>query len=103
MHCDARFTRSALEESFYTVNAYLNDGTKEFSGGRTRFYNLNKSNKWEVSVGVAATPGLSLMFNQYPEQLRHDGEEVFHGVKYLMRTDVMYKCDEKEAYAQKDT
>ena len=101
-HCDARFIRSALEESFYTVNVYLNDGKKDFSGGRTRFFNQGKKgiHDWKMSVGVVATPGLSLMFNQYPEQLRHDGEEVYHGVKYLMRTDVMYKADEKEAYGE---
>ena len=93
-HCDARFSRKATEKSFYTVNVYLNDGRKEFEGGRTCFFNPNtKTGRWEISVGVVASPGLSLMFNQYPDRIEHNGEEVTKGVKYLMRTDVMYKSN----------
>ena len=91
-HCDARYVRDRYEKSFYTVNVYLNDGKKDFKGGRTCFFNPNpKTMEFEMSVGVVATPGLSLMFNQWPERIEHNGEEVTDGVKYLMRTDVMYK------------
>jgi len=92
IHCDAVFARSLTEKSFYTVNIYLNCGKTEFEGGRTCFYNPKKGMKgYDMTVGVQASPGLALMFNQYPEQIFHDGEEVTSGVKYLMRTDVMYR------------
>jgi len=89
-HCDSRFTRSSTEKSFYTVNVYLNDGTKEFKGGRTRFYKGSRM-QLKVSSKVTARPGLALIFNQYPDQLYHDGEELADGVKYIMRTDIMYR------------
>merc|ERR1712154_414276 len=86
------FQRSMNEKSFYTVNVYLNNGKRDFSGGRTCFYNQKKNGRgYDMTVGVEATPGLALMFNQYPEAIFHDGEEVTSGVKYLMRTDVMYR------------
>lgn len=44
-----------------------------------------------VTSAVSATPGLALIFNQYPDEFSHNGEEVTKGVKYLMRTDVMYR------------
>ena len=92
IHCDAVFSRSLSEKSFYTVNIYLNSGKTEFEGGRTCFYNpKQKGRGYDMTVGVQATPGLALMFNQYPEQIYHDGEKVESGVKYLMRTDVMYR------------
>ena len=92
IHCDAVFQRSLSEKSFYTVNIYLNSGKTEFEGGRTCFYNLKQKGRgYDMTVGVQATPGLALMFNQYPEQIYHDGEKVESGVKYLMRTDVMYR------------
>jgi len=53
-----------------------------------------------MSVGVMATPGLSLMFNQYPDKLEHNGEEVKKGIKYLMRTDVMYRKTDIELDAK---
>ena len=94
MHCDARFVRSSEEKSFYTVNVYINNGGgKDFKGGRTCFFNPHKiTGKMEVSVGVVAHAGSALIFNQAPERIYHNGEEVYDGVKYLMRTDVMYKA-----------
>jgi len=98
VHCDANFTRSATEMSLYTLNIYLNDGEKEFAGGRTCFYNhkggYGKKSNYELSVGVVAKPGLAVIFNQVPENIFHDGEEVTKGVKYLMRSDVMYRLEE---------
>jgi len=43
-----------------------------------------------------ASSGLSLIFNQCPERIEHNGEEVTKGTKYLMRTDVMYKARKKK-------
>jgi len=98
-HTDANFTRSETEQSLYTVNIYLNDGEKEFAGGRTRFYNYaggkGKNANYEFTVGVAAKPGLALIFNHVPQDYFHDGEEVTQGTKYLMRSDVMYRLVEE--------
>lgn len=74
----------------------MNDGKKEFDGGRTCFFGCEKakgykSGKIMMTSAVSASPGLALMFNQHPDRIEHNGEEVTRGVKYLMRTDVMYK------------
>ena len=62
MHCDTRFVRNDKEKSFYTVNVYLNDGKKDFGGGRTCFFdNKGIGNKKKMTKGVVATPGLALM------------------------------------------
>merc|ERR1712205_266059 len=87
-HVDAVYHRNANEKSFYTVNVFLNDGSKDFRGGRTLFFQPHGS---AVTFGAVAKPGLAVIFNQFPEKIRHCGEVLFGGVKYLMRTDVMYR------------
>ena len=64
----------AAARSFLTVIFYLNDG---FDGGETDFF------------GRCVTPrrGGAILF---PHELRHEGRPVFGGVKYVLRTDVMY-------------
>ena len=60
--------------SFLTIIFYLNDG---FTGGETDFF------------GRSVTPrrGAAILF---PHELRHEGRPVTSGVKYVLRTDVMY-------------
>jgi len=83
-HCDAAFIYSDLKRSHFTVNIYLN---KEFEGGCTRFFPHDLINP----VSVHPEPGMALIFRQPPDQnLTHDGELVRGGLKYLLRTDVMY-------------
>ena len=88
-HCDAAFKRDG-ERSMYTVNIYLNGG---FSGGATRFYDGNGGRGSRAPIhSVQPTPGLACMFRQPPEQAYlHDGERLHTHVKYLLRTDVMYR------------
>ncbi len=64
----------AAARSFLTVIFYLNAG---FQGGETDFF------------GRRVTPrrGAAILF---PHELRHEGRPVFDGVKYVLRTDVMY-------------
>ena len=46
----------------------------------------------DVDLAVAPEAGLAAVFRQPPEELLyHDGEELRRGVKYLLRTDVMYR------------
>lgn len=111
-HCDASFARSGqrgalAEESMLTVNIYMNGG---FEGGKTRFYFgdsgaysatrsrqrgslTDKTAVVETSqFAVEPEAGRCLLFRQPPgECYLHDGEELRSGVKYLFRSDVMYR------------
>ena len=86
-HCDSNFARTAKDKSFFTVNIYLN---AEFSRGRTRFYDDDEDGNELLSVQPEA--GLALIFAQPPYRFYpHDGEVVEGGLKYLLRSDVMYR------------
>lgn len=92
-HCDARFERHAHEKSFYTVNIYTNSVPAEH-GGRTRFYAEQRRRGDDCCVDLAVKPeaGLAAIFRHGPrDELLHDGEELRGGIKYLLRTDVMYR------------
>ncbi len=65
-------------ESFLTFMIYLND---DFEGGSTEF-------AWER---VKPVQGMALVF---PHRQRHQGSVVRKGVKYVLRTDVFYTCED---------
>ena len=73
-HFDGHFTRPNGEKSFLTFMIYLNEGYK---GGKPTF----------ETVAVAGKLGMALVFEH---QLLHEGAEVTAGVKYVLRSDVMY-------------
>ena len=75
MHRDGSYIRNESEKSFYTFLIYLND---DFEGGETEFENL---------FTVAPKKGSALVF-YHP--LRHEGKTLISGLKYVLRTDVMY-------------
>lgn len=77
-HYDGAFIRDAHERSLLTLIVYLNEGTL---GGETAF----------LDQGVVVTPraGMALLFQH---MLLHEGCEVRGGVKYVLRTDVMYRA-----------
>lgn len=84
-HLDTCFTASESLRSFYTVNIYLNDA---FSDGRTRFFDDDN----RITCSVQPAPGLALIFAQPGFRFySHDGERVNDGIKYLIRSDVMYR------------
>jgi prolyl 4-hydroxylase len=74
-HYDGSFVRDDDEMSLLTFMVYLNEG---FGGGQTRFYD----------VAVTPKTGLALLFQHF---LLHEGSSVTSGVKYALRTDVMYR------------
>ncbi|CAM1343716.1 prolyl hydroxylase family protein [Tenacibaculum amylolyticum] len=76
MHIDGSFKRNLNEESLYSFLIYLND---DFEGGATEFRKL---------FTVTPKKGMALIFRH---RLRHEGKEVTSGVKYVLRTDIMYK------------
>jgi predicted 2-oxoglutarate/Fe(II)-dependent dioxygenase YbiX len=75
-HFDGAYRRSASERSELTFMVYLNEG---FAGGTTAF----------LDHEVVATPrtGAALLFQH---RLLHEGCVVRSGVKYVLRSDVMY-------------
>lgn len=74
-HVDAPFRRGNGEMSLYTFMIYLNEG---YRGGATAFHG---------SAEVIGERGMALLFEH---GLMHQGAEVTHGVKYALRSDVMY-------------
>ena len=77
-HSDGAFTRSDGERSWYTCMVYLNEG---FEGGETIFF-------VEPEVVIRPKTGSALLF-QHP--IIHEGSELRSGVKYVVRTDLMYR------------
>lgn len=77
-HSDGTFERDDNEKSFYTYLVYLNSG---FRGGETNLFT-------QPELSIAPRPGLGLLF-QHP--IVHEGAEVTAGVKYVARTDLMYR------------
>ncbi|MCA9173685.1 MAG: 2OG-Fe(II) oxygenase [Planctomycetales bacterium] len=74
-HFDGYFERENGQRSQLTFLVYLNDG---FAGGHTAF----------DRVSVEPREGLALCF---VHAILHKGEPVLDGVKYVLRTDVMYQ------------
>jgi hypothetical protein len=62
----------------YTFMVYLNE---EFEGGETRFF-------VEPEVVIKPNTGSALFF-QHP--IIHEGGEVHSGIKYVLRTDLVYR------------
>ena len=79
-HRDGSFQRSKREMSWMTLMVYLNGG---FDGGRTRFDFVGEPEP----VSITPATGLALAFMH---DRVHEGKEVKSGVKYVLRTDVMY-------------
>jgi prolyl 4-hydroxylase len=78
MHSDGAFVRNERERSVYTLMVYLKE---EFEGGCTTFF-------VQPEVSIRPRTGMALLF-QHP--LVHEGSIVISGVKYVLRTDLMYR------------
>lgn len=76
-HYDGSFARDPHERSLLTLLLYLNDG---FGGGATGFLDFERA--------VVPRTGTVVLF-QHP--LLHEGGTVHAGVKYALRSDVMYR------------
>jgi predicted 2-oxoglutarate/Fe(II)-dependent dioxygenase YbiX len=74
-HVDGAFRRKDGEMSLFTFMIYLNEG---YRGGATAFHN---------SADIVGERGMALLFEH---GLMHQGAEVTEGVKYALRSDVMY-------------
>eukprot|EP01038_Epipyxis_sp_PR26KG_P016482 gene16482-22490_t len=92
-HVDAYFeSDDEINKSMFTVNLYMNE---EFEGGETIFH-LSRGNNDKCmkpySYSIKPKTGLCLVFRQPPTQhYLHEGKLVTSGIKYLFRSDVMYR------------
>ena len=77
--------------SVYTVNIYLNDLSEE-QGGRTRFWSKTGGAGKPVDK-AGGDAGSVCLFKQavVPYSPWHDGERLNGGLKYLLRTDVLFR------------
>lgn len=78
-HRDGSFHRQNGERSFLSALLYLSD---DFAGGATEF------DLFDEQVVVRPGRGTLLVFDH---GLRHQGAPVEAGIKYIARTDVMYR------------
>ncbi|MDB5341566.1 MAG: hypothetical protein JWN70_7185 [Planctomycetaceae bacterium] len=76
-HFDGPFDRGNGERSMFSFLIYLNE---DFEGGETRFFEPQE-------IAIKPQTGQALAF--YHQQL-HEGAVLLRGVKYVLRTDVMY-------------
>ncbi|XP_078582749.1 uncharacterized protein LOC144865702 [Branchiostoma floridae x Branchiostoma japonicum] len=88
-HMDGSYRRENGERSYLTLMLYLNEGS---TGGATNFISpmFATGDKIKEKVPVIPKPGRVLVFQH---DIYHEGEEVTAGVKYAMRTDVMYGAE----------
>ena len=85
-HLDGSQMKSAHFKSFLTVNIYLNDTI----GGNTNFITDHYQNIEERKIIASVHPsaGSALIFFH---PILHEGDVLDDGVKYLLRSDVMYE------------
>ncbi|KAH7372159.1 hypothetical protein BKA64DRAFT_698798 [Cadophora sp. MPI-SDFR-AT-0126] len=99
-HCDGQYeTEDGLSESFYTCHLYLNDSAQVLGippgsehdsvdllrGGATTFHSVKRDHRMDIDPKI----GRVLIFQQ--RRLLHSGDEVLSGLKYTMRSDLMYR------------
>ena len=98
-HIDGGYldTRVNGRKSYLTIMIYLNNGNNvDFKGGNTVFYDTSTSdsvNQEDLQVKYKVVPkqGMGIMFWQYEKDLLHSGQSVSNGIKYMMRTDIMFQ------------
>ena len=83
-HQDATYRTDAGQLSRMTVLVYLNTPDR---GGQTRFHDPQADGHGQA-VDVSPRKGLGLVFEH---RLLHKGAELEAGVKYALRTDVMFE------------
>ncbi|KAK6181570.1 hypothetical protein SNE40_009397 [Patella caerulea] len=104
-HYDGFFGRSSSERSLQTLMLYLNGG---FSGGCTNFVDeaqeLHKGEDGKycaedknIIYRIHPKSGLGIIFNHHR---LHEGQRLGDGVKYILRTDIMYKNQDKVQLVQ---
>lgn len=78
-HRDQSYIRDNGDASYYTFMIYLNEN---YEGGETNFNDMV----------IQPKQGLALVFLH---NLEHEGSAVKTGVKYVLRTDIMFRFEEQ--------
>jgi hypothetical protein len=79
---DHWYKPSETQITLHTVLVYFN---ADFEGGETRFQE-------QIEETVVPKPGLAVIFQH---KIRHEGCVVRRGIKYAMRSDVIYRAPER--------
>ncbi|KAH8816866.1 hypothetical protein F5884DRAFT_237488 [Xylogone sp. PMI_703] len=109
-HCDGPYaTPDGSQRSFLTAHLYLNDsaevleaesggkaGPEILRGGATTFHSPNMQRQLDINPKA----GRVLIFQH--RRLYHSGNDVLAGVKYTMRTDLMYEVEKEEDMSETD-
>ncbi len=78
-----------VEQSFLTLLIYLND---DFEGGKTGYWtdlsSDHKSSKKEHNITITPYTGMCVIQDQ---NILHEGLPPTKGVKYILRTDIIYR------------
>ncbi len=74
---------------------YLND---DFSGGETSFEDSYSDDSYDP-FSVSPQQGMALIFEH---SVHHKGESVTEGTKYVLRSDIMFRPSELEAWHDSD-
>lgn len=92
-HCDGSYeTPSRKERTYFTVHLYLtNSGEDQLTGGATLFHSMDM----QRMVKVSPEAGRILLFQH--RDLLHSGDDVQAGVKYTMRTDLLYALERSKS------
>jgi hypothetical protein len=86
-HCDGSYiTPDRRERSLLTFHAYLGEDSDENVGGATAFFDAWGRKELEVEP----KQGRVLIFQH--QWMVHSGEEMVRGLKYTVRTDIMYEA-----------
>ena len=85
-HTDGQYIIDSDHRSLLTCMFYLN-GSDEFEGGLTNFLDCRTK---VVNYSVHPEPGLCVIFPQADLDFFHEGTKVTKGLKYILRTDVMF-------------
>ncbi|KXX77683.1 Prolyl 3-hydroxylase 2 [Madurella mycetomatis] len=99
-HCDATYVDvnkpTGDTRTLFTVHVYLNDSKAEAGkdatlvGGATTFFSSDEKRRLDINPKA----GRVLIFQHH--KLLHSGDDVKAGVKYTMRTDILYNLIKDE-------
>jgi hypothetical protein len=93
-HIDGVYvTPDRKERSFFTMHLYLNDGEHQegmgpLKGGATTFLT---SFRPDIPPKISVEPKMGSVLVFQHENLVHSGDELQSGIKYTLRTDLMYE------------